>query len=152
MTALHTNSNVSLCAGMGKLYHPGLPPNNDGNKSWTEPDRYSQNGELPIVPTVRGSAVPNADVQAIRDANCITGIPGGSYCELPNGTRGPDDALMEAAVTSVGILANFTKATGRPFFLGVGFHKYVGLLFFLFVCVWLCAIWRCGCTCWCPRV
>jgi len=55
-------------------------------------------------------------------AGCITGQKGDSFCEI-NGTKGPDDHLMTTSVETVGILANFTKSTGRPFFLGVGFHK-----------------------------
>lgn len=116
---------------MGKLYHPGLPPNDDGNLSWTEPARYSQQGEVPLVPQLVSGLVGHprhsrpsptyAEVTAAMD--CITGERGGSYCELPEGTPGPDDSLMNAAVESVGILANFTLRTGRPFFLGVGFHK-----------------------------
>jgi hypothetical protein len=107
---------------MGKLYHPGLPPNDDGNKSWTEPDRYSQQGEIPLMPRISRDGLTNAE--SIRDTQCITGQHGGSYCEL-NGTVGPDDSVVEAAVQSLAILANYTKNTGRPFFLGVGFHKYV---------------------------
>eukprot|EP00041_Stephanoeca_diplocostata_P022338 m.531580 g.531580 ORF g.531580 m.531580 type:complete len:682 (-) comp22038_c0_seq1:179-2224(-) len=105
--------------GMGKLYHPGLPPNDDGNMSWTEPSRYSQQGQIPYLPnsTYVGSSVPPFQVE-----ECITGERGGSYCEM-NQTQGPDDQLMDVAVTTLGLLANYTKATGRPFFLGVGFHK-----------------------------
>lgn len=32
--------------GGGKTYHPGLPPNNDGNMSWSLADRsYVENGD-----------------------------------------------------------------------------------------------------------
>ena len=55
-------------------------------------------------------------------STCITGEPGGSYCEI-NGTAGPDDHLMEAGVASVKLLANYSSVTKTPFFLAVGFHK-----------------------------
>jgi hypothetical protein len=130
---------------MGKLYHPGLPPNDDGNKSWTEPDRYSQEGMTPLLPQATTSTSQQqlaslhaatlragpSDNERIAGVDCITGEHGGSYCETPEGTPGPDDKLMQVAVESVGILANFTKTTGRPFFLGVGFHKVCYMILFI---------------------
>lgn len=110
---------------MGKTYHPGLPPNNDGELSWTDPSRYSQGGETPLLP---GSPPEAAIITAphyeevMAASTCITGEPGGSYCEI-NGTAGPDDHLMEAGVASVKLLANYSSVTKQPFFLAVGFHK-----------------------------
>jgi arylsulfatase A-like enzyme len=132
--------------GMGKMYHPGNPPNNDGALSWTDPGRYSQGGETPDIPdgdfarqsTAAASAAAAAgpplgeDWESIMHGEggggggggggCITGEPGGSYCEI-DGTSGPDDSLMNAAVASLPLLANYSKHTGRPFFMGCGFHK-----------------------------
>ena len=198
--------------GMGKLYHPGNPPNDDGELSWSDPSRYSQNGLTPLLPSINSSAgltiatAAAAVTAASTSANgdhaepswetemlnngCLTGELGGSYCEI-NGTqgqctkplpyrhffnsritmgcppplgstytpsvssrvgskltllfmlmskcvrkfdlmthrsfntKGPDDSLMRAAVTSVAMLANYTNWTQTPFFLGVGFHKPV---------------------------
>eukprot|EP00729_Bicosta_minor_P010356 gene10356-11183_t len=123
--------------GMGKLYHPGNPPNDDGELSWSDPSRYSQNGLTPLLPSINSSAgltiatAAAAVTAASTSANgdhaepswetemlnngCLTGELGGSYC--------PDDSLMRAAVTSVAMLANYTNWTQTPFFLGVGFHK-----------------------------
>ena len=89
--------------GMGKLYHPGNPPRDDGALSWSDPSRYSQEGQTPNLPgSADASTVPSAlswqqrwDSQ-IRLDGCITGEPGGSYCEI-NGTVGPDDHLMQVA-------------------------------------------------------
>ena len=93
--------------GMGKLYHPGNPPNDDGNFSWSDPSRYSQNGALPLLPGAAGvpahthTAALLASVgweeQMAGPNGCITGQYGGSYCEI-NGTVGPDDHLMQASV------------------------------------------------------
>ena len=48
---------------------------------------------------------------------------GGSYCELPAGHPGPDDKLAENAVSSLKMLSNYSRSSGHPFWLGVGFHK-----------------------------
>ena len=42
----HYKNNGYLTLGGGKTYHPGLPPNNDGNMSWSLGDRaYVNNGD-----------------------------------------------------------------------------------------------------------
>lgn len=61
--------------------------------------------------------------QVLAEATCVTGEQGGSYCELPEGVRGPDDTLGNNSVAALQMLAAFTKTSGSPFFLGVGFHK-----------------------------
>ena len=49
-----------LMAGVGKLYHPGLPPNDDGELSWSDPSRYSQGGETPILPGQSPDSIPDS--------------------------------------------------------------------------------------------
>ena len=60
--------------------------------------------------------------RVLEQADCITGEHGGSYCELPEGVSGPDDVLANNSVTSLKMLAEYTKKSGSPFFLGVGFR------------------------------
>jgi len=106
---------------LGKLFHPGNPPNFDP-PSWSDPGSVLDNaGQVPTLPnvTARRSHAQTFDISAV---DCISGEPGGSWCEI-NGTAGPDDALAANSVASVKMLAEFSKRTGTPFFLGVGFHK-----------------------------
>jgi len=104
--------------GMGKLYHPGLPPKDDGELSWSDPSRYSQSGETPLLPgqspdaALLGGDGDDDWEAAMEKAGCLTGEPGGSYCEI-NGTKGPDDTLMEAGVASMKMLANWSKTSGE---------------------------------------
>ena len=114
--------------GLGKLFHPNLPPNADP-KSWSDPAHVSDGaGQLPALPPTdqpiaRAPATSNdAFEAALASAACITGEQGGSYCELP-GTQGPDDALAANGAESLRMLANYSKASGSPFFLGIGLHK-----------------------------
>ena len=94
-----------------------------GDLSWSDPARYSQGGETPLLPGFTDlqdstTMILAPDYQTVMAGiDCITGEPGGSYCEI-NGTAGPDDHLMEAGVASVKLLANYSKATKVPFFLG----------------------------------
>ena len=112
--------------GLGKLFHPNLPPNFDP-PSWSDPGEIADGaGKLPLLPSVL-LGVHETKTQyeyetAFAESNCITGEKGGSYCEI-NGTKGPDDALAANGATSLQMLANYTLKTGTPFFLGVGFHK-----------------------------
>ena len=90
-------------------------------------------GELPLLPTggwasysSSGSDAAEEDAElahVLQQATCITGEKGGSYCELPEGVHGPDDKLGNNSVASLEMLAAYTKKSGSPFFLGVGFHK-----------------------------
>lgn len=122
-------------------YHPGNPPNSDP-PSWSDPSHVSDgSGEIPLLPPVAGlwplsmekSTLPHAakkgqqgiqqkEEDSWRTGSCITGERGGSYCEI-NGTIGPDDKLIDNAVTSLHMMANWSRATGHPFFLGTGIHK-----------------------------
>eukprot|EP00937_MAST-01D_sp_MAST-1D-sp2_P000895 g895.t1 len=134
--------------GMGKVFHPGNPANFDP-PSWSDPARVSDGaGKLPLLPGMGGGAYV-AHEQAARAtalalargegegegeseasagasasaAACLSGEQGGSYCELPSGTAGPDDTLAANAAQSVAMLANYSAASSSPFFLAVGFHK-----------------------------
>jgi hypothetical protein len=113
--------------GLGKLFHPNLPPHSDP-KSWSDPSHISDGaGQLPLLPTDASAewtpAEPEDFAAVLEAATCITGEQGGSYCELPEGVQGPDDRLANNSVASLQLLAAYTKKTGTPFFLGVGFHK-----------------------------
>ena len=91
--------------------------------------------QLPLAMSTRNIPIDKQEMSVVGGpeghgedfiaTKCVTGEVGGSYCELPAGHRGPDDQLAENAVTSVRLLTNYTKVTGHPFWLGVGFHKPV---------------------------
>eukprot|EP00039_Didymoeca_costata_P023018 m.5766 g.5766 ORF g.5766 m.5766 type:complete len:657 (+) comp3394_c0_seq1:31-2001(+) len=115
--------------GLGKLFHPQSPPNYDP-PSWSDPKHVTDgNGQVPVTPnqTINMMHTRMLAQETSKGSSgggpCITGERGGSYCELPEGESGPDDELMQNAVESVYILGNFSKSSGHPFFLGVGFHK-----------------------------
>ena len=125
---------------LGKIFHPGHPVGFDP-PSWSDPDRVADGaGRTPSLPAVVDpdgallvAAVAPQDAEeadfagAMAAGGCITGEPGGSYCEV-NGTVGPDDQLAANGVVSLRMLANWSAAAAakgerRPFFLGIGFHK-----------------------------
>jgi arylsulfatase A-like enzyme len=127
---------------LGKIFHPGNPADFDP-PSWSDPGCVADNaGKLPCLPPHSLPLLPPPppppppqQPQQQQDYECLSGEKGGSYCELPDGMAGPDDALADNAVKSVAILANWSAAQtaaaaaagggggGHPFFLGVGFHK-----------------------------
>ena len=125
--------------GLGKLFHPNLPPNSDP-KSWSDPSRISDGaGKLPLLPAGDGAGggaggwtsstldtlvdTPRDGeeedeeaaelARALEQATCITGEQGGSYCELPEGVRGPDDQLGNNSVAALKMLAEYVKREGR---------------------------------------
>lgn len=93
-------------AGGGKLYHPGLPPNNDAPHSWTQ--YYHPNGD---------------------DKGCLaneTLTYEGQKIEGVCPSAQPDDAFYDYQLASDAI-SELQKAKSHPeelpFFLGVGFRR-----------------------------
>lgn len=112
--------------GLGKLFHPGNPPQYDP-PSWTDPSHVTDgSGDIPRLPSgpsgIAQTQLRPTPPEDLAPVGCLTGEHGGSYCEL-NGTAGPDDALIDNAVTSLRMLANYSKVSRHPFWLGVGIHK-----------------------------
>ena len=98
--------------------------------SWSDPAHVTDgSGATPLLPTSAPAAQSHRHEHASDDAefviqgDCLSGERGGSYCELPAGHPGPDDKLAENAVSSLKMLSNYSKSSGHPFWLGVGFHK-----------------------------
>ena len=92
--------------GVGKLFHPGLPPNADA-ESWTDPRTY------PIEFVGRGSACPSS----------------ARGCDGPASSGGPQSAdvfdncdgkLADLALDRLHIAAVLYHNHSQPFFLGLG--------------------------------
>eukprot|EP00038_Savillea_parva_P009232 m.182153 g.182153 ORF g.182153 m.182153 type:complete len:528 (+) comp15457_c0_seq1:109-1692(+) len=98
------------CLGGGKTYHPGLPPNNDGNKSWSMG---------PGVPTYVNH----------NDAACTSDyFPHGASTEVcpdnkQNLSSFSDYANLEGMIESLHYASELAKKNGTPFFLNYGIHK-----------------------------
>ncbi|XP_065192923.1 iduronate 2-sulfatase-like [Sycon ciliatum] len=90
--------NGYLTLGVGKLFHPGLPPNYDP-PSWSEEN-------LPYFNPTPSRFCPGGD----------------SRCELdPKTTNFSDIMVLDTALERMELAAK--NASDRPFFLGVGIHK-----------------------------
>lgn len=88
---------------IGKLYHPGLPPNEDNAHSWSE---------------------PLVDVGGNEGCNCST-TPGGDSgkmsCELPDDVGDGCADLVNWNAARVHLQR--AKTLEQPFFIGFGIHK-----------------------------
>ena len=102
-----TNGYITM--GGGKTYHPGLPPNNDGNLSWSLGEReYVNNGDKrgctsDYFPTGNSVSCPDNgpwDTSNFTDHSNLLGML---------------DDLRYASAQQ--------KATGQPFFLNYGLHR-----------------------------
>lgn len=110
--------------GTGKLFHKALPPSFDAPKSWTH-FTYSGNcngtieGGFPIVePNVTNVVCPAATT------GCSKGATKGDsrWCALNTSQLNyplEDEVTVQ---TAYDYMAQ-AKSSGKPFFLGVGFHK-----------------------------
>jgi iduronate 2-sulfatase len=117
---------------VGKVYHPGLPPNADGALSWSDIDRYPVSG-----PNKPGSVIgyrnwnhhdaggaqepapPSAPADASRSAHHHP--PGAAAA---NYTFDDCDAgIVDWALPRLAVAAQFYHNSSRPFFLAVGLRS-----------------------------
>ena len=98
--------------GSGKTYHPGLPPNDDGNKSWSQDRPYQDLGDngkwnrpswLPQTGACKSSVMPDAS----------------------DGSNLTDARNLEVILADMEFTANKRDADGKPvpFFMAYGIHK-----------------------------
>lgn len=127
-----------LTLGCGKLFHPNLPPQADAPYSWSFGDA-SDPTNLSIPYVAPGDAMP-ADLPRVIEPTAINGCQNNSgeavlgdlehWCaynmtrlnELYPSMNGKplwDQQIAAQAVSNLEAAAG----TGRPFFIGVGFHR-----------------------------
>jgi arylsulfatase A-like enzyme len=94
--------NGYITAGVGKLFHPGSPPNNDEPLSWSP--------EFPYYD-------PDAQINYCEKNSSYYPVS----CALPE-AEAVDYQVASAAVRLLGNLTS-QRYSSQPFFLGVGFHK-----------------------------
>eukprot|EP00494_Astrolonche_serrata_P029822 UN30089 len=121
---------------MGKLYHPGHPADNDEPKSWTA--NFQTNKRVNITldnqPVTRCNSKndtctfhyvnPDSQIQIHEQRKNKDGVMVDfqPFCkDLPD-KNCTDYWLAESAVDMLDVLEG-RKDKGRPFFLGIGFHK-----------------------------
>ena len=89
-------NNGYFSTGVGKLYHPGLPPNGDP-PSWSDVDNYPYYNPSPMP-------CPNGD----------------AWCSIdPKKYNFSDIMALDEGIRRM----RHAKNLSQPFFLGVGFHK-----------------------------
>jgi iduronate 2-sulfatase len=93
-----------LTSGMGKVFHPNRPANDDVPFSWSPQWEYFQ--------------------PAVDKCNASYPIRGDSWCVLD----APDDHFTDGKIASMAVdrlgeFRSLQSRTGRPFFLALGFHK-----------------------------
>ena len=117
----HFKANGYLTTGLGKLFHPGVPPNFDQPRSWSSqaPD---------------GSAWPYKDSGMVNGTNACASKccrEGGNSTYTPSqfclidvkpGTFLLDQTVKNLAVERLREAVANRNATGQPFFLGMGTH------------------------------
>jgi iduronate 2-sulfatase len=91
--------------GVGKLFHPGLPPNFDA-VSWTDPHTY------PITFVGRGSACPAPGCDGAKSSGGPQAAEEFDNC---------DGKLADLALERLKIAADLYHNRSQPFFLGLGF-------------------------------
>eukprot|EP00756_Hemistasia_phaeocysticola_P024699 Hpha_TRINITY_DN15963_c0_g5::TRINITY_DN15963_c0_g5_i1::g.74487::m.74487/K01136/IDS; iduronate 2-sulfatase len=116
--------NGYFTVGTGKLYHKGLPPSFDAPKSW---DHFTYSGDC--NGTTNGYPVLEPNVTNVK---CP---PATTNCKHPGELEGKADFCAlntsqleypledEITVQTAWDYMTQAKASGKPFFLGVGFHK-----------------------------
>ena len=93
----HFKNNGYLTLGGGKLYHPGLPPNNDEPLSWSQDAPYFP---LKNIACPKGTATPFCAVDA------------------------PDDEFFDNQLANHTIsLLHLAALLDKPFFIGAGFRR-----------------------------
>ena len=129
-------------AGSGKLFHPGVPPNNDWPRSWSPEGTYYSPECMPAGGGGNGkifcndSMAPHGSVQTAPSGTfaCVSqDPPGGGYTLCPANTS-KDEARFEYQLEDQRITdsctaqleqgANAVTTGSAPaFFVGCGFHK-----------------------------
>eukprot|EP00045_Choanoeca_perplexa_P010749 m.111209 g.111209 ORF g.111209 m.111209 type:complete len:643 (+) comp15379_c0_seq1:1244-3172(+) len=113
----HFKDNGYLTTGCGKLFHPGVPPNFDEPRSWsqTAPDGTP----WPFV-NDHGETGRNACPEKCCGSNdtahyCLWDLQGNATLEDMVNNNEAKNRLITA-------VRNY-KATGQPFFVGQGYHR-----------------------------
>ena len=141
-------SHGMLTMGSGKLFHPGVPPDNDWPKSWSTDQRYYSPECMP--PHCPHSVPPRADehedcgnsssVYCTKGASglfsCIAEDPIGAYTVCAANTSKEesrfeyqleDQRIRDSCLDQLGVaakgLASGAKGAAKGFFIGCGFHK-----------------------------
>ena len=117
----HFKSHGYLTLGTGKLYHEGLPPNGDGNLSWTD---------IPLQFDCHNSSAQGAGTYCDpKMPSCTTtpdpssGVPHPRWCVEEDTGFFADNATLGDARRKLDFAARHRRETGQPFFLGVGLRK-----------------------------
>ena len=114
----HFKRNGYLTTGTGKLYHPGVPPNFDQPRSWSPIG--PGNASWPYLE----SGVVNAS--DVKDHPPYPNLYGhGAARELKPDTFLLDQTVKNIAVSRLTAAIVNWKATGQPFFVGMGTHRPV---------------------------
>ena len=108
--------------GTGKMFHPNVPPNYDQPRSWNNDPEFwnknpgSGNGDFVNV---------NNNATNLCSERCCGVEDPDQMCafDLKNGTYLGDQRNTMEALRRLEIMAERYKHTGKPFFLGIGFHK-----------------------------
>ena len=106
----HFVENGYTVAGSGKLFHPGVPANDDTPLSWSADYPYYQVGD---------------NVTNMCNETCCGIGDGLHYCayEPAPGTFLSDQRNTQQGIDNLRHAGALYKRAGKPFFVGVGFHK-----------------------------
>ena len=110
----HFVNNGYNVGGSGKLFHPNVPPNFDQPYSWTIPYVEPGDNATNLCEEVCCGMTDDASYEGA-----------GHYCgfDLKEGTYLSDQVSTKLAIGNLETFAKDYKATGKPFFVGLGFHK-----------------------------
>eukprot|EP00039_Didymoeca_costata_P031474 m.34908 g.34908 ORF g.34908 m.34908 type:complete len:665 (+) comp8803_c0_seq1:68-2062(+) len=113
----HFKNSGYLVTGIGKLYHPGVPPRFDQPRSWSE-----------LAPD--GSPWPYLDSGKVNKSNecaekCCGSNDTAHYClyDLKPNTYLLDQTVRNLVLQRLDVAVDNYKKTGQPFFVGMGTHR-----------------------------
>ena len=110
-----------LALGVGKIFHPKMPPGQDGAKSWSSP-------ALPVDDPCpgQGFGCRPCPKEEGRPECVNTSIGSGPinacWCEVGSGGPVDDSLVVEKAERLMDVVAA-QPDSGQPFYLAVGLHK-----------------------------
>ena len=117
----HFKLNGYLTTGVGKLFHPGVPPNFDQPRSWSEVGPHGE--PLPYLNAGKVNATDTPECKA-KGKCCGVNLYGhGCTRGIVNDTFLLDQTVRNIAVDRLDEAMDNWKATGQPFFVGMGTHR-----------------------------
>jgi iduronate 2-sulfatase len=122
----HFKENGYLVTGVGKLFHPGLPPDYDQPRSWS-PDApaVAGGGAWPFREDGGNNATNLCGTKCCRPQPSSENVSDSHFCllDVKPDTYLQDQTVLQIATERLAAAVQNWNATGQPFFVGMGTHR-----------------------------